>query len=176
MNKYESYRQKRYKKTLNFLEKHISKDSKILDLGTRNPFSKVMEQNNYTVYNTQGEDLDIDFDKVDQKNADIVTAFEIFEHLFAPFNVLKQIKTDKIIISVPLKLWFTDAYWGDDDWDKHYHEFESKQLDFLLRRTGWKIIDSEKWTSSNPSKIGIRPILRHFYPRYYIVYCEKIKD
>ncbi len=176
MSKYESYRQKRYKKTLHFLEKHVPKGTKILDLGTRNPFSEIMEQNDYTVYNTEGEDLDVDFKKINQKDAELVTAFEIFEHLFAPFNILQEIKADKMIVSIPLKLWFAEAYWGKDDWDKHYHEFEPKQLDFLLKRTGWKIIDSEKWTSSNPWKIGIRPILRHFYPRYYIVYCEKIKD
>ncbi|MFV0531311.1 MAG: methyltransferase [Flavobacteriales bacterium] len=173
MNPHESYRQKRYHKTLRFLKKHAPKGSKILDLGTCNPFSEIMKQNGYTVYNTQGEDLDTDFSKTNQKEVEIVTAFEIFEHLFAPFNVLQNIKCDKIIISVPLKLWFTNAYWGKDDWDKHYHEFEPKQLDFLLKRTGWKIIDSEKWISSDLRKIGFRPILRHFYPRYYIVYCEK---
>ncbi|MFV0238378.1 MAG: methyltransferase domain-containing protein [Flavobacteriales bacterium] len=176
MSKYELYRQKRYSKTLHFLKKHVPKGSTILDLGTRNPFSEIMEQNNYTVYNTQGEDLDVDFKKVNQKDAEFVTAFEIFEHLFAPFNVLQEIKANKLIISVPLKLWFSDSYWGEDDWDKHYHEFEPKQLNFLLKRTGWKIIDSQKWTSSNIWKIGFRPILRHFYPRYYIVYCEKIES
>ncbi len=176
MNPHESYRQKRYKKTLRFLKKHVPTGSKIFDLGTCNPFSKIMEQNGYTVYNTQGEDLDVDFKSIDLKDAEIVTAFEIFEHLFAPFNILQELECDKIIISVPLKLWFASAYWGKDDWDKHYHEFEPKQFDFLLKRTGWKITDSEKWTSSNPWKFGFRPILRHFYPRYYIVYCEKIKS
>ncbi len=175
MSSYESYRQKRYKKTLRFLQQHIPTGSSILDLGTSNPFSEIMNQNGYKVRNTAGEDLDVDFGKVDQNGIDVVTAFEIFEHLFAPFNVLQQIKAKQIIISIPLKLWFTDAYWGKDVWDKHYHEFEPKQLEFLLHRTGWRIIASEKWTSSNPWKIGLRPILRHFYPRYYIVYCEKIK-
>lgn len=175
MSTYESYRKKRYKKTLRFLQQHIPSGSTILDLGTPNPFSEIMSQNGYIVRNTTGEDLDVDFDKINQDDIEVVTAFEIFEHLFAPFNVLQQIKADKIIISIPLKLWFTDAYWGKDDWDKHYHEFEPKQLDFLLQRTGWEIKASEKWTSSNPWKIGVRPILRHFYPRYYIVYCEKIK-
>jgi hypothetical protein len=35
-------------------------------------------------------------------------------------------------------------------WDRHYHEFEDWQLDWLLEKTGWKIIDSQKWT--NPVK------------------------
>jgi hypothetical protein len=33
-----------------------------------------------------------------------------------------------------------------DMWDRHYHEFEDWQLDWLLE-TGWKIIDSQKWTN-----------------------------
>jgi ribosomal protein S6 len=31
-------------------------------------------------------------------------------------------------------------------WDRHYHEFEDWQLDWL-EKTGWKIIDSQKWTN-----------------------------
>jgi hypothetical protein len=34
-----------------------------------------------------------------------------------------------------------------DMWDRHYHEFEDWQLDWLLEKTGWKIIDSQKWTN-----------------------------
>jgi hypothetical protein len=42
----------------------------------------------------------------------------------------------------------------------------------LAVRKGWKIIDSQKWT--NPvNKIGIRPLLRYFTNRYYIVYAER---
>ena len=88
--------------------------------------------------------------------------------------MLKNIKCKRLIASVPLKLWFAEAYWNpNDDWDKHYHEFEVKQFDLLLEKTGWKIKDSALWTSPDPSKIGIRPMLRYFVPRYYIVYCER---
>jgi hypothetical protein len=58
-------------------------------------------------------------------------------------------------------------------WDRHYHEFEDWQLDWLLEKTGWKIIDSQKWT--NPLKNWYPPLLRYFTNRYYIVYAEKIK-
>jgi hypothetical protein len=58
-------------------------------------------------------------------------------------------------------------------WDRHYHEFEDWQFDWLLEKTGWKIMARGKWT--NPTKkIGIRPLLRWFTPRYYIVYAERI--
>mgnify|MGYP001483560497 CR=1 FL=1 len=86
---------KRYKHTLAFLQKHIDTSETILDLGVENPFSEIMKSNGYSVANTAGEDLDIDFERVAQSDADVVTAFEIFEHLIAPFNVLKEINTNK---------------------------------------------------------------------------------
>lgn len=165
---------KRFKNTLAFLQKHISTDQSILDLGVENPFSKIMVENGYTVTNTLGEDLDIDFSSVIKSREEVVTAFEIFEHLLAPFNVLKEIKADKLVASIPLKLWFSPAYQSKNDpWDRHYHEFEDWQFDWLLEKTGWKIIDRAKW--ANPvKKIGIRPLLRTFTPRYYIVYAERL--
>ena len=123
---------KRYKHTAEFLLQHISTDSKILDLGIENPFTKIMKEQGYDVENTKGEDLDLDTSTIENSNANVITAFEIFEHLISPFT------------------------------------------DWLLEKAGWKIMDRQKWT--NPTKkIGIRPMLRWFTPRYYIVYAERIK-
>lgn len=164
---------KRYDKTLKFLNDHVPPPGKILDLGTRNPFSELMEAKGYEVTNTAGEDLDTDYQFVAESDAELVTAFEIFEHLLAPFNVLRTIKAKKLVASVPLSLWFAKAYWNEKvEWDRHYHEFEPRQFDWLLEKAGWKIIKSEKWTSP-VNKLGFRPILRQFTPRYYIVYCER---
>ncbi|MFD1063825.1 methyltransferase [Winogradskyella litorisediminis] len=173
---YKKLPNKRYKHTLEFLEKHISTSETILDLGVENPFTKIMKNHGYKVENTSGEDLDIDTSKIEKSEATVVTAFEIFEHLLSPFTVLKSIKAKKIVASIPLRLWFSPAYRSKTDkWDRHYHEFEDWQLDWLLEKTGWKIIASGKFT--NPTKkIGIRPILRWFTPRYYIVYAERIKN
>jgi hypothetical protein len=166
--------QKRYNKTLAFMGKHLDPGSKLLDLGTENPFTPQLKAVGYSVSNTQGENLDDDFKKIAQTTCNCVTAFEIFEHLLAPYNILKELKCNKLIASIPLKLWFAKAYWNEsDDWDKHYHEFEPKQFQFLLEKTGWKIKDFEFWTSPDQNKIGLRPLLRYFYPRYYIVYCER---
>lgn len=167
---------KRFKLTLHFLKKHIKTSESILDLGVKNPFSEIMISEGYTVNNTLGEDLDEDQSTIENSSADVVTAFEIFEHLLSPYEVLKSIKADKLVISVPLKLWFASAYRSKTDkWDRHYHEFEDWQLDWLLEKTGWKIMDRQKWT--NPvNKIGIRPLLRRFTPRYYIVYAERVKN
>ena len=165
---------KRFKHTLEFLKKHVSTSETILDLGVVNPFTKIMQEHGFTVENTQGEDLDLFTTTIDNSISDVVTAFEIFEHLLSPFTVLKAIKSDKLVASVPLKLWFSSAYRSKTDMlDRHYHEFEDWQFDWLLEKAGWRIIDRQKWT--NPTKkIGLRPILRWFTPRYYIVYAERI--
>ena len=164
---------KRFKHTLSFLKKHIKSSEIILDLGVPNPFSKIMEENGYSIINTKGEDLDNDQSELLNENYSVVTAFEIFEHLLNPYTVLKSLKADKLLISIPLRLWFSPAYRSKTDkWDRHYHEFEDWQLDWLLEKTGWKIIDKEKFTHPI-KKLGFRPMLRYFTPRYYIVYAER---
>tara|TARA_Y100001954_G_scaffold44375_1_gene46314 strand:+ start:1241 stop:1765 length:525 start_codon:yes stop_codon:yes gene_type:complete len=164
----------RYRNTLSFLKKHAPPPCRVLDLGTKNEFSEIMIENGYTVINTNGEDLDCDFKNIINQKVDLVTAFEIFEHMLAPYNILKALKTPKLIASVPLNLWFADSYWNEnDDWDKHYHEFEPKQFDFLMKKTNWKILNSKKWSPPYQFNLGIRPIIRSFTNRYYIVHCEK---
>ena len=164
---------KRYRLTHQFLEKHISKSESILDLGVKNPFTEVMLKSGYQVKNTSGEDLDRNTSAIKESDATVVTAFEIFEHLLSPLTVLESIKADKLVASIPMRLWFSSAYRSKTDlWDRHFHEFEDWQFDWLLEKAGWKIIDRQKWT--NPTKkIGIRPLLRWFTPRYYIVYAER---
>ncbi|HDZ06973.1 hypothetical protein LCGC14_0051650 [marine sediment metagenome] len=168
-----SFPNKRYKHTLEFLRKHIDTNESILDLGVHNPFTKIMQQDGYKVANTSGEDLDVDFSAVVDTDADVLTAFEIFEHLLAPLHLLSNSKSKKLVASIPLKLWFSPAYRSKTDkWDRHYHEFEDWQFDWLLEKAGWEIQDSMKWT--NPVKrIGLRPLLRLFTPRYYIVYATR---
>lgn len=170
-----TFPEKRFKHTLDFLNKHINSSETILDLGVENPFSKIMKENGFQVMNTTGEDLDNDQTALQSQQYTVTTAFEIFEHLLNPYAVLQNIKSDKLFISIPLRLWFSPAYQSKTDmWDRHYHEFEDWQLDWLLEKTGWKILDRQKWT--NPvKKIGIRPLLRKFTNRYYIVYAEKVK-
>lgn len=171
-----SFPSRRYQYTLSFLRKHIPATASILDLGIENPLSEIMKAAGYTVANTGGEDLDLDISAVRKSDAEVVTAFEIFEHLVSPFYVLSNIKAKKLVASVPLRLWFAAAYRSKTDpWDRHFHEFEGWQFDWLLQKAGWEIIDRQKWT--NPTKkIGLRPLLRSFTPRYYIVYAERMKS
>ena len=170
-----TYPSKRFKLTLEFIKKHIDKSETILDLGVDNPLSKIMKEEGFDVKNTNGEDLDKDQSIFRTQETTVVTAFEIFEHLLNPYSILEAIKSEKLFISIPMRLWFSPAYRSKTDpWDRHYHEFEDWQLDWLLEKTGWKIIDRKQWT--NPVKqIGFRPLLRYFTNRYYIIYAEKLK-
>lgn len=165
---------KRFQKTIAFLNQHIDQDTTILDLGVENPLSELMKAHGHKVENTKGEDLDENQKVLVNSKAEVVTAFEILEHLLSPYQVLKSIKAQKLLVSVPLKLWFSSAYRSKTDLrDRHFHEFEDWQLDWVLEKTGWKIVASEKWINP-PESFGIRSLLRYFTPRHYIVYAEKL--
>lgn len=165
---------KRYRITQEFVHKHLHSSEEILDLGVDNPLSVRLREDGYTVHNTQGEDLDIDRRVVHSDKFDAVTAFEIAEHLLNPFSLLSEIKASKLLISVPLRLWFAPAYKSKtDERDRHFHEFEAWQFRWLLEKTGWRIIDEIQFT--NPvNKIGFRPLLRRITPRYILIYAEKL--
>ena len=169
----DNFPNKRFKITLEFLKEVITTEDTILDLGITNPFSEILIKEGFSLTNTQGQDLDVDTSIVKTDDFDVITAFQIFEHLVAPFNIIKDIKATKLITSVPLKLWFASAYKSNtDEWDRHYHEFEDWQFDWLLEKSGWEIKKSIKFTSP-VNKIGFRPILRRFTPRFYLVYAER---
>src|SRR5690606_36532468 len=103
--------EKREIKTINFVKKHLESNAKILDLGVENHLGNLMAREDFQVSNTKGEDLDVEFEKYEAGSYDCVTAFEIFEHLLAPYNILKTIKSKYLIASIPMRLWFATSYW-----------------------------------------------------------------
>jgi hypothetical protein len=170
---YKIFPKNRYENTLKMLKEVCPSPSVVFDLGVTNPFSEIMKQNNYKVYNTNGEDLDENSNIILPKDVDMVTGFEILEHLVSPYPLLKNLEVKRIFLTVPVNLWFAKAYKSKtDDRDRHYHEFEPWQFDMLLEKAGWRIIKKELW--KNPSfKLGFRPFLRNFTNRYYAVYAER---
>ena len=101
-----TYPSKRFNITLAFLQKHIKTSETIFDLGVPNPFSKIMEANGYSVINTNGEDLDKNQTALQKETYDVFTGFEIFEHLLNPYTILENVTCGKLLISIPLRLWF----------------------------------------------------------------------
>tara|TARA_B110001452_G_scaffold132966_1_gene110544 strand:+ start:1307 stop:1858 length:552 start_codon:yes stop_codon:yes gene_type:complete len=165
---------KRFQNTLKFMNDLDIKSSKILNLGPRNPLSDILKKNDYDIIDTGvNQDLDFDYEIVKDKQFDVVIGFEILEHMVSPFPLLTSISANKLVLSVPLSLWFASAYWNENDpFDRHYHEFEPKQLKMLLNKANWKIVKEEKHVSAQ-FKIGVRPLLRFLSPRHYFVYCER---
>lgn len=160
---------RRYDRTLAFMQASLPPPARLLDLGARNPFSEVMEAEGYAVRNTEG-DLDDQPEVVRDVDVDAVTAFEILEHLVAPYNVLREITAPRLFVTVPLRLWFASAYrHPTDPWDRHFHEFEDWQFDWLLDKAGWRIVRREQWTNPSSTILGLRPLLRRFTPRHYAV-------
>ena len=167
-----TYPNKRFAHTAAFLESTVAKSATILDLGVPNPFSEIMQELGYTVLNTEGEDLDLDTTTLKNTTADAVTAFEIFEHLLSPFTVLRDIKANSLVASIPLKLWFSPAYRSKTDpWDRHYHEFEDWQFDWLLDKAGWQIKKREKFTHP-VKKNRYQAFTEAFYPALLSSLCR----
>ena len=106
---------KRYRITTDFINKHIDKSELILDLGIKNPLSEALKEDGFQIINTNGEDLDIDQSLILETKATVVTAFQIFEHLLNPFQILNSIKAKKLVCSIPLRLWFAKAYRNFND-------------------------------------------------------------
>jgi hypothetical protein len=166
--------QNRYDNSIAFVEKSLPKGSVIFDLGIDNPLAQRLRANGFTVVNTEGEDLDDRPEIVSTIKADATTAFEILEHLVNPLDVLRTLPTQRLFATVPLALWFAKAYRHPTDLrDRHFHEFEDWQFDWLLEKAGWRIIRIEKWTSRT-GQFGLRPLLRNIVPRYYAV--EAVRD
>ena len=165
----------RINNTSSFLSRFINQSERILDLGIESDLSKYLISDGYKISNTTGEDLDFE-NRLREKYGtfDVVTAFEILEHLVSPFELLRNVPADKLIATVPLRLWFAPAYRNKSDpRDQHFHEFEEWQFNWLLNKAGWEIRAKEKWISPS-RKLGIRPMLRRITPRYYAVYAERI--
>ena len=156
----------RWQKTLKFLEENDAINNG-LDIGDRTDFTTKLEKFYKCSFNNT--DIDLDVEQL-SGNYDIVTAFEIVEHLFNPLHFLLQIKNilnedGTLYLSTPKgKPYFL--------WSKeHFHEMGYKRLFSLIDRAGFKII-RKKEIRIQPIYFyftGIRPILRFFFEKHLIL-------
>lgn len=164
----------RFKKTTVFVSRFISKNEQIIDLGTPNHLSEYLIKKGFSIENVHGFDFDLQAEQIKKFDGNVLTAFEVLEHLVSPLQIIQKTTAKKLFVTVPLKLWFAKAYRNiNDPYGQHYHEFESWQLDMLIEKAGWKIIASEKWVPPFFFDGGIRSILRAFTPRFYALYAER---
>lgn len=159
----------RFARTLDWMRGSLPPPARLLDVGADNAFARQMRAAGYHVTNTDG-DLD-DHPEAAAVEADAATAFEIFEHLVNPLGVLRAIRAPRLFASVPMRLWFAPAYRNPRDaWDRHYHEFEPWQFDWLMEKGGWQVVRRERWTPRQTGlALGLRPLLRKVTPRWYVV-------
>src|SRR3989337_2150777 len=141
----------RYDYSLNFLQNYLSHK---------------MKRRGFEVVNTN-YDLDLEPEKLEKEFYNVVTAFEILEHLIEPAQVLKRL-SGKLLASVPLTVWFSSPHWTTAPYEQHYQEFHPQQFDKLLRYCGWVIVEKKKVRIVK--RFGIRQILSLIFPRYYFVY------
>ncbi|MEM6782752.1 MAG: methyltransferase domain-containing protein [Bacteroidota bacterium] len=165
---------RRFARTEAFMGATLPPPARLLDLGPPNTLGDRLLKRGYDVAYTGTVDLDEDPDVV-AGEADAVTAFEILEHLVNPLGVLRAIRAPRLYVTVPMRLWFSSAYRNPTDpWDRHYHEFEDWQFDWLLEKAGWEVVRRERWTNPPPRwTIGVRPLLRRVTPRWYVVEARR---
>ena len=91
------------------------------------------------------------------------------EHLVSPFPLLKDIKANKLVVSIPLRLWFIGIR-AQNRYDRHY-TIEDWQFDWLLENQAGKLSPARIYQSGKNRP----PTLAAFiHSRYYLVYAERI--
>ena len=155
----------RWEKTLEFMGsgKNIKR---ALDIGDRTGLTEMMEDKYGVKFdNTQG-----DLDKIELKgNYDLVTSFEVLEHLFNPLFNLVQIKNilntnGRLILSTPLAK--PRMLWSEE----HFHEMSKNSIQALFEAAGLKVLRENHFRVYPVTFYfkGIRPLLRLIYDKIQI--------
>lgn len=137
----------------------------VLDIGTRNLFTSILEQEySVTIDNTYG-DLDEIFNCPDKKY-DFIHYNNVIEHQFNPLFTLLEIKKKLkkggiIILGMPLKpSWITSARC-------HFHEFNEYEYKLITQRAELVRVKEIKFHRQYSLK-GLRSIIGSFYSRQVV--------
>jgi len=170
-NNNSGYSEKRARETIKFCD--FKKDAIVLDIGVENKMGiRISKEKNVFVCNTSS-DLDYLITAGVDVMYDYVTCFQVIEHLMNPrlfFDNLYRITTEDVILylSYPSRL---KIMWNDEE---HFHEYDRLRFEYLLKKTGWKIVREKKiYVSIKPN--GIRPLIRNFMPQTIIYKIVKIE-
>jgi len=161
----------RWEKSLNFLG-DLNNVKTALDIGDATGLTKLMEKKFGILFNNTEEDLDSN--RLHGKY-DLVTSFEVLEHLFNPLFHLEQLHKilkpeGSLILSTPLAK--PRFLWSDE----HFHELSKKSIYALFDAAGFKIIRQELFKVYPLSFYfrGVRPVIRLFFDRIQIYELKPI--
>ena len=162
----------RWNKTLNFLKHHEHEPSLGLDIGNRSNLTAMIEE--FYGINFKNTNIDLDTEKLNG-SYDIITSFEVIEHLFNPlFNLLemnKVLRQDGVLyLSTPLQK--PHFLWSPN----HFHEMSQESVQNLLTRAGFKIVRNTTFKIRPMSfyLTGIKPAIRFFFEKIQIFELKKI--
>ena len=155
----------RWRKTVAFLEP-VESAVQGLDLGERTALTSMLESFFGCPFTIT--DLDLDTGILDGQY-DIVTCFEVIEHLFNPLHCLFQIK--KVLAPDGRLYLSTPRYKPHIIWDAfHFHEMTFRSIAALIDRAGFTIIRKQIITTY-PWWFyftGVRPLLRSIFDRNWL--------
>ena len=155
----------RWSKTLDFIGT-CDKVKSGLDIGDRTSFTLELEKVFGCVFKNTNIDLDTDRIKGEY---DVITAFEIIEHLYNPLHCLEQIRkaliaNGRLYLSTPLGKPY--LLWAPG----HFHEIHRERLYSLFKRAQFRIIRQNTFRI-HPAYFyltGFRPLLRGIFEKVQI--------
>lgn len=160
-------------KTIELIDKIGGLKGNVLDIGSRNYFTEVLENKyNIAIESTLG-DLDLEF-ICPIKQYDYVHYNNVIEHQFNPLFTLLQIKKvlkkdGYLILGCPLKpKWITTS-------KSHFHEFDEKAYNEIINRADLQEIFNTKFCYRLSIK-GIRPFLASFKSTQIVSILQQIDD
>jgi len=157
--------QRRWKITLKFLTEFPNAKSG-LDIGDRTSFTKELES--FFGCSFTNSNIDLDTGSI-EGNHDIITAFEVIEHLFNPLHCLlevhKSLNPDgRLYLSTPQskpKILSSPL---------HFHEMSERSLEALFNRAKFKVARKISFRVHGFwfYFTGIRPLLRSIFDKRWL--------
>lgn len=156
----------RWERTLHFVGSIRATSG--LDIGDRTPLTKKLEAKFSCKFESTKGDLD---EVVLKGKYQVITCFEVVEHLFNPLHLLLQCKnvlSEEGILYLSMPTYKPAFLWSQD----HFHEMTEGSFSSLLERSGFEIKRKEVFKVHPWSFYftGFRPLLRGLFDRRII--CE----
>jgi len=134
----------------NSVKKLINVYGSVLDAGGENDFAKALGIKSFIV-------SDLNYPFTTSYKYDLVTSFEVIEHLQNPLIYLESIKSclknnGQLCLTTPVRWIFKGKY--------HFHEFNELELLDILNMAGFRVIKMTRIPAYNLKHLGIRPVIR----------------